>query len=285
MVGASRVPWLFLAPALLLVGAVLVVPAALGLARSFTAPDDAGRTVFVGPLNYWQVLADRNARTAIGNGVEYALISAPVSVVSGLGLAAAITSVRRRETLRLLFLSPWLASPIAVGVLWRFFANNPMGLVNLLLSHLGRPLALGPFSNPMLALPLAAAVDVWRTSPLVAFLLVPGLLAIPGELRDQAAVDGATGWRLFRDVLVPTLQPLLAMVLLMRLADALGTSDTLFTLTHGGPIDKTTTLALYSYLRLTLAGDWTHGLATAWLIVALSVVLGAVCLWVAGRRR
>jgi len=283
MVGSRRARWLLLVPALLLVGAVLIVPSAVGLARSFSAPGDGGQPVFVGLVNYQRVVAARDARTSVGNGVEYALISAPLSMMAGLALALAIASAHRREALRLLFLTPWLASPIAVGVLWRFFLNNPIGLANLVLTHLGHPLALGPFSNPGLALPLAAGVDVWRTSPLVAFLLVPGLLAIPAEQRDQAAIDGAVRWRLFWHVLVPSLRPLLAAVLLLRLADALGTSDTLFTLTHGGPVDRTTTLALYSYMRLAVADDWASGLAAAWLIVVLSVVLGIVCLWLVRR--
>jgi multiple sugar transport system permease protein len=284
MIGARRTSWLLLAPGLVLVMAVLVLPAAAGLVRSFTAPI-GGHATFVGLGNYAALASSQEARTAFQNAVVYALLSAPLSVAVGLGLASAIASARHRESLRLLFLSPWLASPVAVGVLWRFFINNPIGLPNLVLTQLGQPLALGPLSNPTLALPIAALVDVWRSSPLAAFLLVPGVLGIPRDLREQAAMDGASGWRIFWSVWLPRLRPLLVVVLLLRLADALGTADTLYTLTHGGPADRTTTLALYSYVRILGIQDWGRGLAAAWMIVLLAVALSSLCLWLARERR
>ncbi len=283
VVATGRIAWLFVTPAFVLVAAVLVLPSMVGLARSFLAVG-SGQATFVGLRNYQLLLADPEGRTAITNGVVYALLSAPVSVAVGLGLAAMIAGARRREWLRLLCLGSWLPSPIAVGVLWRFFLNSPIGLPNFLLTVAGYPLALGPLSNPVLALPTAAGVDVWRSSPLVAFLLVPGVAAIPRDLREQARLDGAGRWQVFRTVWLPPLRPLLTVLLLFRLADALSASATLYTLTHGGPVDRTTTLALYGFLRSSIGQDPDRALASAWLVVLLALALGAGCLWLARER-
>src|SRR5207249_7555466 len=144
--------------------------------RSFLASGPDGRLVFVGLRGYAQLLDDAEARHAFRNGALYALLAAPLSVALGLGLAALIARVGRgREALRLLFLTPWLASPLAVGLLWRFFLHGRVGLPDYLLGLVGRSVQLAPLSNPALALPVAALVDVWRSGPLVAFLLVPAI--------------------------------------------------------------------------------------------------------------
>jgi len=280
-VASTRGAWLLLlVPALLLLGAVLVAPALVGLGRSFTSTGPDGRLMFAGLRNYQLLLEDRDARVAFRNGAVYTLLAAPLSVAVGLGLALAIAGARRgRHALRLLFLTPWLASPLAVGLLWRFFLHSRVGLPDYLLGLVGQSVQLSPLSNPALALPVAALVDVWRSSPLAAFLLVPGVLAVPRELREQAALDGAGGLRALWHIWLPWLRPLLGVVLLLRVADVLGAFDTLLTLTHGGPNDATTTPALYSYSHAWIGQDWARGLAAAWLLVALVLLLGAGCLW------
>ena len=138
MVGSCRARWLLLVPALLLVGAVLIVPSAAGLARSFTAPGDGGQAVFVGSVNYWRVLADRDARTSVGNGVEYALISAPLSMIAGLALAIAIhfSPTLRRAIYPLLIASQAVPIPIIAPllVLWLGFGIEPKLVVIALVS-------------------------------------------------------------------------------------------------------------------------------------------------------
>lgn len=284
MSSASRSGWLLAAPALVLVGAVVVLPATVGLGRTaFSAAAD-GSVAFVGLQNYLWVLADPRARIAFRNGLVYVVLSAPLSLALGLGLAAVIAAARRRgDLLRLLVLVPWLVSPLSVGLVWRFFLHGRVGLPEYLLGIVGRTLALAPLSNPALALPLAAGVDVWRSGPLLAFLLVPAVRAIPRDLVEQARLDGAGRGAMLWHVWLPWLRPLLGVLLLLRLADALGSFDTPLTLTHGGPGDATVTPALYSYNLAWIGQEWARGLAAAWLLVAIGLVLAVVGLRLARR--
>ena len=116
-------------------------------------------------------------------------------------------------------------------------------------------------------------------------LLVPSVLSIPRDLLEYANLEGARSWQLFWHVWVPWLRPLLGVLLVVRVADALGSFDTLLTLTHGGPNDATTTPALYSYSHAWIGQDWTRGLTAGWLLVALVFLLGAPLLWLARERR
>jgi ABC-type sugar transport system permease subunit len=205
-------------------------------------------------------------------------------LVIGFGLAYLLRRpFRGRGLLRVLLLAPWLVSPIANGVMWTYLFNSNTGLVNFWLALLRLPAPPSPLGLLSLALPTTIAVEVWRSAPLASFLLLPGLLAIPAEQWEQAAVEGAPLLLRLWHIALPPLRPLLLTVAMLLVGSSLGTFDTVLILTGGGPGTATLTPGLFSYQQAFQVNNWPIGATSAWLIVAAVVLIGLVYLRL-GRR-
>jgi multiple sugar transport system permease protein len=123
-------------------------------------------------------------------------------------------------------------------------------------------------------------MDVWKTTPFAALLLLAGLQAIPRELTLAAQVEGAGSWTIFRRITLPLLRPIIAIVLIFRTMDAFRVFDAVYVLTGGGPGNSTETLSIYAYKTLfqTLQFGYGSALATAMSFVVLLLTLGYVLL-------
>ena len=267
---------LLLAPLVLVLLPLLVLPAALGFVSSFTAYAPARPHVhFVGFQNYAAVLGDPQLRFAFRNVVTLTLVAVPLELVLGFAIAYVLREpFRGRGLVRILLLLPWSVSPIATGVMWHFLYNDTLGLPNFWLAWLRLPPHPSPLGLLGQALPAVAAVEVWRKAPLVSFLLLPGLLAVPADLWEQATLDGAPLGRRIRHSVVPWVAPLLLMITLLLVADTLGTFETVLMMTGGGPGSDTLTPVLYSYQRAFQASNWPLGVTSAWLVVAAVLLMG-----------
>lgn len=255
----------------------LVGPAVLGLLATFTtySPFATGAS-FVGLTNYADVLRDPDFVTAVRNVAVFAVLAVPLELVVGFAIAYALREpLRGRAALRVLLLLPWLISPIGSGVMWHYLLGATRGIPGFVLGWFGVP-ATSPLGDVHLALPVVVAVEVWRLSPLVAFLLLPGLLAIPRERWDAAKLSGATWVREVVDVAVPSVRPLLLTVTMLLIGLALGSFDAVLILTGGGPGNATVTPALFSYAAAFQSNDWPAGAASAWLIAGAVLIIGGV---------
>ncbi len=275
---------LLFAPLALLLVPFLVSPAILGLLSSFTDYVPARSHVrLVGMRNYAVVLADEQSRRAWRNIGEAVLVAVPAELAAGLGLASALREpFRGRIAVRILLLIPWLVSPVALGVMWRFLLSTNVGFPSFLLSWMKLGPQPSPLGLPALALLVVILVDTWRKAPLAGFLLLPGLLAIPDDLWEQATLDGASPSNRLRHIVLPSLRPLLLTVALLLVADTLGTFDTVLTMTGGGPGSKTIIPALYSYQQAFIAHNWPVGVALAWLVAGIVLLSGIVYLVLVG---
>lgn len=277
---AHRQRLFLLAPLLLSLLPFLVLPAVLGFLSSFTDYAPAKPHVhFVGFQNYADVLGDPQLHIAFRNVVILTLTAVPLELCIGFAIAYMLREpFRGRSLVRVLLLIPWSVSPIATGVMWHFLYNATLGLPNFWLAWL----RLSPHPSPLgllgQALPAVIAVEVWRKAPLVSFLLLPGLLAVPADLWEQAMLEGAPLGRRIRDIVVPCMAPLLLMITLLLVADTLGTFETILMMTGGGPGSDTLTPVLYSYQRAFQASNWPQGVASAWLVVAVVLLVGMVYL-------
>jgi multiple sugar transport system permease protein len=254
----------------------LVWPALFGFFASFTnyAPLQA-KIHFVGLHNYLAVLRDQLFIRSIRNIFWMTVVAVPAELASGLAIAYALRRpFRGRGLLRVALLLPWLISPIGNGVMWHFLFSSQVGVLNFVLAWLHLPLLSSPLGLPGLALPVTMGIDIWRKTPLVSFLLVPGVLAIPTDQWDQATLDGARLWHRIADITVPWLRPLLLTIALLLIGDTLGTFDSILILTGGGPGSETMTPGLYSYQQAFQVNNWTVGATVAWLIAAAVLVVG-----------
>src|SRR5206468_2620247 len=170
------------APLAALLAPFLLWPAAVGLIGSFTGYTTA--QVFLraaGLQNYAAVLGDEQVHFAFRNILIMALIAVPAELGVGIAVASALRiPFRGRGLVRIVLLIPWLLSPIAVGVMWHFL-YGPAGMLDYAAAWLRLPPVPSPLALPRWALSAVIATEVWRKAPLAAFLLLPGVLAIPYE--------------------------------------------------------------------------------------------------------
>jgi len=271
------------APATVLLTGWLVLPALLGLFATFTTYAPFGAAIrFSGLDNYAAVLRDGEFGAAVRNIAVFTIVAVPLELAIGFALAYLLRRpIGGRWLWRVLLLVPWLVSPVANGVMWRFLFGSATGLIDFGLGWLGRPDIPSPIGDLRLALPATIAVEVWRIAPFVAFLVLPGLSSIPSERWEDATLNGASWTRKVLDVALPSVRPLLLAITMLLIGLSLGTFDGVLILTGGGPGTSTVTPALYSYKQALGVNDWPTGAASAWLIAAGVLGAGLVYLRVA----
>lgn len=266
---------LLLVPLAALLLPFLFGPAVFGLLSTLTdyAPAQTSLHV-VGLQNFAAVLADDQLRVAFYNIAIVALTVVPVALAVGLAVAFALRiPFRGRELVRVVLLIPWLASPIAVGVMWHFL-YGPVGMLPYLAAWFHIAHAPSPLALPRWALAAVIATEIWRKAPLASFLLLPGILAIPSDLWEHAVLDGTPLGSQIRHIVLPGLGPLLLTVALLLAGDTLGMFDSVLMMTEGGPGSATQTPALYSFQKAFRAYNWPFGVVSAWLVVGTVILLG-----------
>jgi len=267
--------WLLLAPAVVLLGAVVAYPVGRLLYASLHQLNlvDPAATRFVGLANYAELFADPNFWHATGVTLRLALVTIPGAMLLGLVLALAADSDSRwRWAVRLALLLPWALPPGFCGMMFAWFFNSDYGVVNDLLVRLGqtpRPFLVAP-GPAFFAVSLAS---IWKASSFVALILLAGLQTIPAELVEVARLEGATRWQRFRHVTLPLLWPSILVALIFRSIAALQAFDIPYSMTQGGPGRSNETLAILTNTLVTEFLDIGYGSALATLLLGLSLVL------------
>jgi multiple sugar transport system permease protein len=262
-----------LAPAFLLLSAVAVYPIVrliwtslqfLHLAQPWMG------SPFTGLANYGRALGDDRFWDVTLHTLVYILVTVPGAAVAGLGLALlANQPFRVRWPVRLGLLLPWALPLVFAGLIFRWFFDYDVGIVNHVLTRLGgRP--LGWLTDPTLATLAICLSIVWKTSSFVALVLLAGLQTIPVSLYEAARVDGATPWQQFTSVTLPMLRPAIAVALIFRTIAAIQTFDIPYAMTNGGPGHSTETLAMYVHKTTIDALDFGYGSALAVLMFLAS---------------
>lgn len=272
-------PWRYLAPGAALLAAVTVYPLAhvIWLSLERRSVLDRAPPRFTGLDNYLRLALDERFWNALGNTLYFAGVS--VSLELGLGLAFALAVQRPfpgRAALYGIVLLPW-AVPTAVSArMWEWMYNSDIGVLNHLLGA-----QVNWLGSPAWALDAAILMDVWKSTPFVALLLVAGLQAIPPDLYRAAAVDGASRWMVLRRITLPLLAPVMLVALIFRTIDAFRVFDSIYVLTGGGPANSTETVSIYAYKVLFQSLEFGYGSALAvsvFALVALTAGLYAVLL-------
>jgi multiple sugar transport system permease protein len=256
------------------------VPATLGFLATITNYSPFTSTIhLVGPANYMAVLQDPQFAAAARNIMLFTVAAVPLELIVGFAIAYLLRApLRGRSALRVLMLLPWLISPIGSGVMWHFLLGQTHGLVDYGLEWIGFHDVTSPLGDVRFALAAVVAIEVWRLAPFVAFLVLPGLLVVPQERWDYAALAGASWLRTIQHVAVPSVGPLLLTIAMLLMGLALGSFDVVLILTGGGPGTATLTPALYSYSGAFESNDWPVAATAAWLIAGAVLSIGVVYL-------
>jgi multiple sugar transport system permease protein len=234
----------FIFPALLLLSLVTVYPIFfvfyLSLHRKLLIFDISR---FVGLENYLFLLGDNRFWNALKNTLYFTAVSVSLELILGLLIAILLQrSFRLKGLVRALVLIPWAIPTVVSAKMWEWIYNTDFGILNYIVGS-----KLNWLGNPFLALNAAVFMDVWKTTPFVAILLMAGLQVIPQDLYQAAKVDGAGRWDTFKTITLPLLKPVILVVLLFRTLDAFRIFDAIYVLTGGGPANTTETLSIYAY--------------------------------------
>ncbi|MBG0740389.1 sugar ABC transporter permease [Paeniglutamicibacter antarcticus] len=271
---------------MIFVGVLIAFPLAWTLYLSLTDAHGSVRAAshFVGFGNYLEVLKDTERFwPATGRTFAFTLSALAVEMVLGMCIALLLWRPFRGEKwVRVAILLPLVATPVAVGMMWRLIFDPNIGFANQLLNFLGLP-SQPWLSSPETALPTLVFVDIWQWTPMVVLILLAGLTALSDEPDEAARIDGANAWQRFRFVTLPLLMPTVIVAVLLRSIDALKTFDILYATKGkgGGSFNEVETLNVYAY---GLSFDYnSYGLASAVLILFFLIIVA--CMFILTRRR
>ncbi|MCF8132442.1 MAG: sugar ABC transporter permease [Synechococcus sp. Tobar2m-G35] len=273
-------PWLFLAPALLILLLTVLAPAlmALGLSVTRTGLDLSEPPVFIGLANVRRLLEDPLFRRVLITTALYLCGVVPPIVLGSLLLALLVNrALPGIHWIRGALYTPVLVSIVVAAIAFRWlYAEN--GLINGWLASLsgGTLPPLGFLTDPRLALPAVMLVTLWKGLGYYMVIFLGGLQGIPGDLYEAAELDGSRGWRRHVDITLPLLMPYVVLVAVMSAIAATKTFEEVFLMTQGGPADATRTVVYYVYdlafQELEISYACTAGLALFLLVLGLGVV-------------
>ena len=280
----SRSSWAFLAPALVLIGLSVLIPAAMALVISFTQTglDVTEPLRFVGLANIRRLLADPMFFRVMGTTFLY-LIGVVPPIVGGSLLLAVLVNRRLPGShwFRGAFYTPVLVSIVVAAIAFRWlYAENGLlnGWLGVLLGDRFSP--IGFLTTPLLALPSVMLLTVWKGLGYYMVIFLAGLQGIPGELYEAAELDGSEGWRQHLDITLPLLRPYLTLVAVIAAIAATKVFEEVYLMTQGGPADATRTIVYYVYdqavAELEISYACTVGLALFVVVLGLSLIRLAV---------
>jgi trehalose/maltose transport system permease protein len=274
----TRLAWVLLLPSLAVVALVAMYPLGKTVYESFTDQEFLALTPtkWVGLQNYRELFHDTLFRDSIWETVKFTLLTVTFEFVLGLVIALVVSSnFKGRGAMRAVMLVPWAIPTVVAAQMWKWMLDDTFGVINDLLvkihliSHFHAWIA-----SPSTALGAVAAVDVWKTTPFVALLLLAGLQVIPQDLYEAARVDGANALQQFWKITLPLLKPAILVTLIFRTLDALRVFDVFYVFFGNRP--DTQTMAIYD--QSTIVGDGHVGYGAAvsvviFLIIAIFVVI------------
>ena len=239
----------FMLPALLVLILVLAVPLCYDLIVSLFDKslkyDGLGN--FVGLQNYIDDLKNDNFTGSIATTWKFTIGVVCLEFIFGLIIALALNSIRRGKNLMFtIIIIPMMITPIAVGLTWRLMLHSQLGIVNYLLGKLGLT-GISWLGDPKFALGTVMFVDIWQNIPYMVLILMAGLVTLPREPYEAAAIDGANRFQTFFRLTVPMMMPTFAVVLLLRAIMSFKTYDLIYVMTRGGPGTATEVISYTIY--------------------------------------
>jgi multiple sugar transport system permease protein len=268
--------WILVVPAMAAVGALILYP----LVKGFQQSIQSGGILFgelpgyVGTRNYRDVLNDPTSRDAMRHTLEYVLLAVSLELVLGIFVAVTLHRVfRGRGFVLAVLILPWALPSVVSGVLWRRVFDPDNGLLNSVLLH------LHIISHPHVwlasgrgAIVYITLVHVWGVLPLISLIFLAGLQSVPDEVYSASAVDGAGPWRQFRYITLPLLRPSIAIALTVGTLLAISIFDEIYVL--NGTALNTRSILIQVYNTTFVEADFAHGTALAFVLAAVTAVLG-----------
>lgn len=273
--------WLFLTPMLVVLALVAGWPLLQTIWFSFTnaSLDNIAGAEFVGFRNYWEyvdygdgegeyfgLLFDPQWWNSVWNTVYYSVISVSIETVLGLAFALILNAeFKGRALVRAAVLIPWAIPTIVSAKMWAWMMNDQFGILNDMLMAIGvlsAPVAWT--ATPETAMWAVIIVDVWKTTPFMALLILAGLQMVPGDVYEAAKIDGVHPVKVFWKVTLPLIRPAILVAVIFRALDALRVFDLIYVLTPNNTDTKT--MSVFAQENLFQFDKFAYGSAASTLL-------------------
>ena len=276
----ARTAWLLVIPALVIILGVMLWPIIYTFILSFfNAPTGLNQVrTFIWLDNYIAMMKDPEFWDTIRRTLYFTAVSVVLEMALGLGIAQLINSHPWGwKFLRFALIVPWAVPTIVNGAMWRWIYSADFGALNGLLMQFGLIKHYVPWLTfPNLAMPLVILADAWHTMPFVALILQAALAALPEELDEAAAVDGANAFQRFWRIRLPLLRPAILVALIARTVEAFRVFDIVYIITSGGPANSTLTITFFTYLNSFPWGKQGVGAALSFLISIFTISMALI---------
>lgn len=283
-VTAKTMPYLLLAPILTLFAIFYVYPIIYSVLLSFQTRV-RGEYVFAGLKNYSRMIQDPIFYKALGNSLVILVIQVPLMLSLAVLMAVALNSsfLKLKGLFRIGFFSPVLTSLVAASVIFMLILNKDYGLLNYVLTSIGLQ-PIGWLSDGYWPLVTLIIVTTWRWAGYNMVILLAGLQNISNDLYEAASIDGAGKVKQFFYITLPQLKPVLLVTFIMSTIGSFQLFDEPYTLTSGGPNNRTLTLTLYLYQHGFTYFDFGYASAITYAVVLIVAILSLVQFKLAGEK-
>lgn len=248
-----RAAWLFVAPALLVIGGFFFVPVLAAFALSLTDFDlyalaDLHNLRFVALGNYLDILRTPLFWKSLLNTFYFVGVGVPLSIAASLGAALLLDSklARCKGFFRTALFAPVVTTIVAVAVIWRYLLHTRYGLINYMLAHFG----IAPIDwlgDPHWSMPAIILFAVWKNFGYNMIILLAALQSIPGDLYEAAQIDGASFLQRLRHITLPMLRPALLLVSIITVSGYFQLFAEPYVMTQGDPLQSTVSVLYFMY--------------------------------------
>ncbi|HTL89632.1 MAG TPA: sugar ABC transporter permease [Leptolyngbya sp.] len=265
--------WIFLTPALILIGVFVIYPIAYLFYLSFTTGSFTRSGIrWIGFRNYWRLLLSPDFWQVLGNTAYFTIATVIPSLMLPLGLAVLLDrSIAFRGLLRAAYFIPSITSLVAAGLGFRWLFQTD-GVINDWLSALNLP-AVPWLQSTLWAMPVLILLSVWKQIGFNLIVFLAGLQTIPLTRYEAAELDGANAWQKFRYVTLPGLRPTIVFVTVTTAIFTLRSFEQVYVITGGGPMNSTNLLVYFIYDQAFAQFDFGYAAAAATLLLAIALLL------------
>ncbi|MBM7693792.1 multiple sugar transport system permease protein [Peribacillus deserti] len=279
---SKKTPYFFIAPAILLLILFSIFPIFVALVISFTDIDLAGladwTTIsFVGIENYKEVVKDPIFLKSIFNTLFYVVFGVPLVIICSLGIALLINFGKSRifKAFRVVFYMPSITNVVAVAVVWTYLYNPNLGLFNYILNLLHLP-SVPWLQDPVMAKVSLIALALWRAIGVNMIIFLAALQGIPKTYYEAAQLDGANGWKQLTKITLPLLRYAIFFVSITTMIGWLQFFEEPFVITNGGPLDSTTSVALFIYRNGFQLSNFGYAAAGSFILFIAIIIITMV---------
>ena len=276
-------PFLYLSPAILLLGTVMLIPLIVGISYSFQSIEllNPFNTGWVGFENYQKLWTDRKFWLALENTFWWTFWSISFQFMLGLGLAMLLTTqFYGKKLFQALVFLPWAVPTFLSALTWAWLFNPVIGPLPHWMTSLG--ILSEPYKimgDPDLAMWGPIVANIWFGVPFFAITLLAALQSIPSDMYEAAEIDGASAWQTFTKITLPFLAPMIAITIMLRTIWIANFADLIYVMTGGGPANSTQIVSSYIFTTAFRKLDFGYASAIAVALLAILMVYAVILLW------